>query len=108
MPDFGVTFETAEWLAGFAAESLVLKEMQLEGLKIDVADAVNVAKRNAPVGSGLEDVPGELRDDIGIKEVTQDHIDWGTTLPYAPEVEFGNTKDRAQPFMRPAMAKLAG
>lgn len=96
----------SEFLAGLKVATKELKDLQKEIRLEDVGNAVEVAQSFAPVGTGDEDVPGELRDSIGVIEETDDYIDWGTTLEYAPEVEYGNTKDRPQPFMRPAMESL--
>jgi HK97 gp10 family phage protein len=97
---------TAEWLAALSAKFEGFKVDQLEYCHQKVEEGIGVAKSLAPVGTGEEDIPGELRDSIGIISEDSKEIVWGTTVPYAPEVEYGNTKMSAQPFMRPAMARM--
>lgn len=58
------------------------------------------AKRNCPVDTGRlrSSIAEELGSDSqGLVEVV------GTDVDYAPHVEFGTSRMRAQPFLRPAL-----
>lgn len=55
---------------------------------------------NAPVQTG------RLRQSIGIQKVGDGHYRVGTSVSYAPFVEYGTRHQRAQPFMRPAVEKV--
>lgn len=57
----------------------------------------NEAVRRCPVDTG------RLRQSIGLQKVGEGHYRVGTNVVYAPFVEFGTRRTRAQPFMRPAM-----
>lgn len=66
---------------------------------------VSAARALAPVRTGA------LASSIGLeagREETGPYIDVGTQERYAVYVEFGTFKDRAQPFMRPALSMAAG
>lgn len=63
----------------------------------------NAAKELVPVDTGtlkrsihMEDVPGELA------------VAVGTDVPYAPFVEFGTSRQPAQPYLRPALDENKG
>lgn len=57
----------------------------------------NEAVRRCPVDTG------RLRGSIGLQKVGEGHYRVGTNVVYAPFVEFGTRRTRAQPFMRPAV-----
>jgi HK97 gp10 family phage protein len=56
------------------------------------------AKLNAPVDSG------NLRSSI-TTEVKDEEVIVGTNVEYAPYVEYGTKRMRAQPYLRPALDK---
>ena len=72
------------------------KEVQRRSIKVERA-----AKRLCPVDTG------RLRSSITRGEVERDgdslSVDIGTNVEYAPYVEFGTSRRRAQPFLRPAL-----
>lgn len=90
------------FMDGLQAEMarMVLKsEQSLLRLAIDVQ---NKAKIFCPVKSGrlkgsITHAPG--RDAIG------PYVTVGTNVEYAGHVEYGTSKQRAQPYMRPALAE---
>lgn len=59
-----------------------------------------------PIGSGDEDNPGELRDSLSVEVQDDGSVRVGSFgVPYAKYDEFGTSKMRARPFMRPALAR---
>jgi len=60
---------------------------------------INAARAKVPVDTG------ELRDSIQWGEDNGTLV-LGATASYAPDVEFGTSTRRAQPFLRPAMETL--
>jgi HK97 gp10 family phage protein len=62
----------------------------------------NEAVRRCPVDTG------RLRQSIGLQKVGDGHYRVGTNVVYAPYVEFGTRRARAQPFMRPALEAVRG
>lgn len=62
----------------------------------------NDAVRAAPVDTG------RLRQSIGVQKIGDGHYRVGTNVRYAPFVEFGTRRTRAQPFLRPALEKARG
>lgn len=84
----------------------VIKKLDLSNKRI--ADAVtesikatslkvsNVAKQIVPVDTG------RLKSSIQISNLTKVSAEVGTNVEYAPYVEFGTNKQRAQPYLRPA------
>ena len=74
----------------------------LEGLQQNIEKAALLlerrAKQNCPVDTG------KLRASIST-EVGNLEAEVGTNVEYAPCVEFGTSKQKAQPFMRPALDK---
>jgi HK97 gp10 family phage protein len=93
----------------FEARALAgLKALEVEaGLRLKAAgdDAAKVAQSLAPVGSGVEDIPGQLRDSIEARQIDPTTVEVGSYgLTYPRYVEFGTSKMPAQPFLRPALA----
>lgn len=78
------------------------QEDVLEGLQKDIEKAALLlerrAKQNCPVDTG------KLRASI-TTEVGKLEAEVGTNVEYAQYVEFGTSKQSAQPFMRPALDK---
>ena len=78
------------------------QEDVLKGLQQNIEKAAlsveRNAKRNCPVDTG------KLRASI-TTEVGKLEAEVGTNVEYAPCVEFGTSKQSAQPFMRPALDK---
>lgn len=62
----------------------------------------NEAVRRCPVDTG------RLRQSIGLKKIGDGHYRVGTNVVYAPFVEFGTRRTRAQPFLRPALEAVRG
>ena len=98
-----INLESAAFLEGLAkskvfleAEAMV-KERETAGRIVDRAQAL------VPVESG------ELRDSIQIQSEGVDrgrpYIDVGSKEPYAVYVEYGTSRQSAEPFMRPAIAE---
>lgn len=65
----------------------------------------NAARQLCPVDTG------RLRSSI-VSQPGRDargpYVDVGTNVEYAPFVEFGTSRAPAQPFLRPALAEVAG
>ena len=78
------------------------QENVLERLQKDIEKAALTlekdAKENCPVDTG------RLRASITTK-MGKLEAEVGTNVEYAPSVEFGTSKQKAQPFMRPALDK---
>ena len=78
------------------------QEDVLKGLQQNIEKAAltveRKAKQNCPVDTG------KLRASI-TTEVGKLEAEVGTNVEYAPYVEFGTSKQSAQPFMRPALDK---
>ena len=78
------------------------QEDVLEGLQKDIEKAALLlerrAKQNCPVDTG------KLRASI-TTEIGNLEAEVGTNVEYAQSVEFGTSKQKAQPFMRPALDK---
>jgi HK97 gp10 family phage protein len=94
-------------------EFLLRADAALEVLKVEAGlrlkeagdEAARTAASLAPIGSGDEDTPGELRDSIAAKQVDDTTVEVGSFgVPYAVNVEFGTSKMPAEPFLRPALA----
>jgi HK97 gp10 family phage protein len=71
------------------------KELARRAVKVETS-----AKRLCPVDTGRlrSSITWELgHDDIGLLAII------GTNVEYAPYVEFGTSRMRAQPFLRPAL-----
>lgn len=62
----------------------------------------NEAVQRCPVDTG------RLRQSIGVKRIGEGRYRVGTNVTYAPYVEFGTRRTRAQPFMRPAVEAVRG
>lgn len=77
--------------------------MVLQAMKSPIGNALEkigltaerYAKESAPVDTG------RLRNSI-THEVDEKDVYIGTNVEYAPHVEFGTVKQKAQPFLRPA------
>lgn len=92
-----IRFDTAALGQLFNSENgAVAKELARRAIKVDAA-----AKRLCPVDTG------RLRSSI-TWTLASDHKGLlaiiGTNVVYAPHVEFGTSRMRAQPFLRPALA----
>ena len=78
------------------------QENVLERLQKDIEKAALTlekdAKQNCPVDTG------RLRASI-TTEIGKLEAEVGTNVEYAQSVEFGTSKQKAQPFMRPALDK---
>ena len=74
----------------------------LEGLQQDIEKAALTLERNAKQKCPVD--TGKLRASI-TTEVGNLEAEVGTNVEYAPCVEFGTSKQKAQPFMRPALDK---
>ena len=101
----GLSFENMAAFIGRAEEGLLALEVEATSALERVGnEIVSVAQSLAPIGSGDEDVPGELRDSIhavvGVNQVDI-HVD----APYAVHVEYGDSKMAAEPFFQPALAQ---
>ncbi len=86
-----------------AIEALKLEgNARLEGVGEKVAET---ARTLAPVGSGDEDTPGELRDSIAVHRDGETIEVGAFGVRYAAFVEYGTSKMVARPFLRPALAE---
>lgn len=100
-------------MSGFTINPLALDELLHTpggpvGKKLElIARQVEAeAKRICPVGSGLEDTPGLLKDSITHTTTVVNgelvaHV--GSNAPYAVHVEYGTGIMPAEPFLRPAL-----
>lgn len=91
----GGSFGFRAQAARAAAEKLGNQQAALRAQAIRTA-----AVLAAPVDTG------RLRQSIGVQKIGQGHYRVGTNVQYAPFVEFGTRRTRAQPFMRPAFEKV--
>lgn len=101
----GIDVDSAAFLSGLtrAVEALELRserDLARVGLRVQ-----NAARSFCPVDTGrlrssIQYVPG--RDALG------PFFDVGTNVEYAPFVEYGTSRTRAQPFLRPALAQAVG
>lgn len=80
---------TAEVLAEFKAK----KKQALEAIGLQ---AEGYAQFYAPVDTG------RLRNSISHKIADEDAVAIGTNVEYAPYQEFGTSKMKAQPYLKPA------
>lgn len=93
----------AEFLAR-AAQGLVAVEVEAMDVVEHCAEKVADDMRStAPVGSGVEDVPGELRDSISTDRQGLE-VEIIVDVPYAAYVNYGTSKMPAQPFFTAALA----
>ena len=77
-------------------------EEVLEGLQKDIEKAALTLEKNAKQNCPVD--TGKLRASI-TTEVGNLEAEVGTNVEYALCVEFGTSKQSAQPFMRPALDK---
>lgn len=95
--------EFVERLAGSVAGLELEGRGRLEQLGEHI---VEDAAALAPIGSGQEDTPGELRDSLTVDAQADGSVRVGSFgVPYAKYVEFGTSRMHAEPFMRPALAR---
>lgn len=78
------------------------QEDVLEGLQKNIENAALLLERNAKQNCPVD--TGKLRASI-TTEVGKLEAEVGTNVEYALCVEFGTSKQSAQPFMRPAFDK---
>ena len=78
------------------------QEDVLEGLQKDIEKAALTLEKNAKQNCPVD--TGKLRASI-TTEVGNLEAEVGTNVEYALCVEFGTSKQSAQPFMRPALDK---
>ena len=78
------------------------QEDVLEGLQKDIEKAALTLEKNAKQNCPVD--TGKLRASI-TTEVGNLEAEVGTNVEYALYVEFGTSKQSAQPFMRPALDK---
>lgn len=98
----GVSIDTGPFVR--AAEA-ALRDFGHEGESFvnGIADqVVDVAQSLAPVASGA--LQASIRKGLAGRTSKGPYVDVGANVPYAIFVEYGTYKDRAQPFMRPALA----
>ena len=74
----------------------------LKGLQQNIEKAALTLEKNAKQNCPVD--TGKLRASI-TTEVGNLEAEVGTNVEYAPYVEFGTSKQSAQPFMRPALDK---
>lgn len=79
-------------------ENIVITEAKKELTKASHFSR-NEAVKNAPVDTG------RLKGSIQVDKVSVDKHNVGTNVEYAMAVEFGTSKQGAQPFLRPAVIK---
>ena len=80
---------------GLTSQSKLGKIVELAALEVEAE-----AKRNCPVDTG------RLRNSITTAKEGKTTAYVGTNTEYAPYVEFGTHKMRAQPYLRPAAEKV--
>lgn len=107
MTEFSFEFtnlgEFVERLAGSVVGLEVEGRDRLEHLAEKIVEDAGAL---APIGSGDEDNPGELRDSLTVDVQDDGSVRVGSFgVPYAKYVEFGTSKMHAKPFMRPALAR---
>ena len=78
------------------------QENVLERLQKDIEKAALTLEKNAKENCPVD--TGRLRASI-TTEVGNLEAEVGTNVEYATSVEFGTSKQKAQPFMRPALDK---
>lgn len=84
----------------FTSNSKGHKEMLLKAAEIALTKGILVAQDRAVKLAPVD--TGQLRQAIGT-EVKSDTAYLFNIVQYAPYVEFGTSKQQAQPFMRPAL-----
>jgi HK97 gp10 family phage protein len=105
VPGFGQKNPTVGW----KAEVQGVDELQQRILKFSKVLQVTVPARLEPVGAQMENIArGLVPVDTGYLQSTIYHalkemgIELGATADYAEYVEFGTSRSRAQPYIRPA------
>lgn len=83
-----------------AEDGPIAKMLERAAVKVE-ADAI----RRCPVDTGR--LRASITHNLG-KDSTSVFADVGTDVEYAPYVEFGTVRNRAQPFLRPALDVLNG
>ena len=78
------------------------QEDVLKGLQQNIEKAALTLERNAKQNCPV--ATGRLRASI-TTEIGNLEAEVGTNVEYAPSVEFGTSKQKAQPFIRPALDK---
>lgn len=106
MPASGFEFDVRDFLASLAKATARLETRAAEEQRQIAGDIVRDAKAKAPVETG------RLRNSIHVAGETQ-HVDGPeveveAAAGYAAFVEFGTSTMRAEPYMRPAIAKAPG
>lgn len=97
-----VNVDTTDFMAGLAREMRRLEVRSEAGLRRLAIDVQNRARQLAPVDTG------RLRSSIVHTPGRDSHgafVDVGSNVVYAAFVEFGTSRGRAQPFLRPALAE---
>lgn len=100
-----VDVDATAFLVGLQAAIGRMKVNGEKGLARVGLRVQNAARELCPVDTGrlrasIVSVPG--RDTIG------PYVEVGTNVEYAPFVEYGTSRAPAQPFLRPALAEVAG
>jgi HK97 gp10 family phage protein len=94
--------EFAAFLEGFAGAKVFLEAEAMVKERETAARIATAAQQFAPV------LTGALRESIKVQGEGVDkgmpYVDVGTTEPYAVFVEYGDSRQAAKPFMRPAIA----
>lgn len=70
--------------------------------------AAQDARELAPVSPPIPQAnPGELAGSINVRHL-KTYVTINVMAPYAYQVEYGTSKMAAEPFLRPALAKISG
>lgn len=101
----GIDVDSTAFLIGLQAAVANLKVDGEKGLARVGLRVQNAAREFCPVQTGrlrssIQSVPG--------KDTQGPYVDVGTNVEYAPYVEFGTSRQPAQPYLRPALAEVAG
>lgn len=97
--------DSADFLRGLQQ---AIDKMEIDGKKglLRVGMRVqNAAREMCPVDTGrlrssIQHKPGQDRNGF--------YVEVGTNVDYAAFVEFGTSRQRAQPYLRPALAEVVG
>jgi len=90
----------AKLQSGLTEVAIQMSKAKSEALLEASAAVVSLAKQFCPVDTGL------LRQSIGATPVTSKKVVVGTSVHYAPFVEYGTVDQAAQPFLTPALVQF--
>ncbi len=96
----GLDFDGGAFLAGLAKATQAIKIKSTADLLRVAIDTQNRARSACPVDTGR--LRSSITHKVG-RDKTGPFVEVGTNVKYAMFVEFGTTRQRAQPYLRPAL-----